>query len=518
MFVLYNLLLSIFAPIWLPWMLWRSWRRAEKPNWAERQGNLPLKPEKGARRIWVHAVSVGEVMAATPILREVRRVLPKHEIVLSVTTSSGHRTAREHAVDLYDHLVYFPIDVARFQLAAMQRVQPEVVAIMETELWMNFLWAAKVFDAKTLLMNGRISDRSFPRSRRLAFFYKALLGQVDRCLMQSDVDAERIRVLGAREAEVLGNCKFDQAVEGLDADPAHWRRRLGIPTGAPVLVVGSTRGEQEEKFVLDALDQVTVEGLHIVHAPRHLERVSDLAESVKSRRGAVALRSKEETGPYLILDTYGELAKVYSVADVVVVGGGFENLGGQNIIQPLAHGKPVLHGPHMQNFRDVTALATRAGASAFCATPVELAACLQELLTSQEKRRQMGKAASALVKANLGASRRYAEAIAQNALERVPELHHRAFAALKNPPVPLQVGMAADVFVYHSRSARVLEVSEAVEGSGLDPFILMPGEVPEDFQANICHFRFLNIACEAVPPDVVAVFKHIVGREELRNG
>lgn len=388
----------------------RARARKEQPDWGERFGNYKLTPRKDRKRVWIHAVSVGEVVACVPILEELRREIPEHEIELSVTTSSGYRTAVEKAAGLYDHLVYFPIDVARFQLAAMQHVQPSVVAIMETELWMNFLWAAKVFDVRTLLINGRISDRSFPRAMRVRFFYRSLLARMDRCLMQSDKDAERIGVLGAPKVEAFGNCKFDQALSGLDADPEEWRQALGLDCKVPIVVIGSTRGEMEEKFVLDALEGI--DDLQIVHAPRHLERVSALAGEVRRRLGGVALRSQNEAGRYLILDTYGELDKVYSVADVVIIGGGFDDLGGQNLLQPLAHGKPVLHGPHMQNFREVADGAVAAGASAICSTPQELADRLRSLLSDPGKREAMGAAAARLIAANAGASKRYAQAIA----------------------------------------------------------------------------------------------------------
>jgi 3-deoxy-D-manno-octulosonic-acid transferase len=424
-FLLYNILITLFAPIWVPWMLWRTSRRQEKPNWQERTGNfdllpLPRKPKKGEAkgRVWIHAVSVGEVMAALPILRQTKALLPDHEIVLTVTTSSGHRTAREHAVDLYDSLFYFPLDVPRFQLAAMTRVMPTVVAVMETELWFNFLWAAQTVRAKTLLINGRISDRSFRRSRWVSFFYRALLRHVDRCLMQTEADAERIRALGGRSVEVFGNSKFDQAVGGLEADPGEWRAKLGVPDGLPVIVVGSTRGEEEERFVIEALQQVRLENTLVIHAPRHLERAPGLQRAAAQAFGAAALRS---AGPlpadcrYLVLDTYGELSHVYALADVVVIGGGFENHGGQNLLQPLAHGKPVLHGPHMQNFKDVARAAQSIGASVVCSTPAELAEQIKALLADPDKAAAMGKAGAEFIRSNEGASRAYAEAIAEAA-------------------------------------------------------------------------------------------------------
>jgi 3-deoxy-D-manno-octulosonic-acid transferase len=415
MFLAYNLLALLLSPIWLTWMLVRSRRRAEAPNWTERTGNyMHVKIPKGKPAIWIHAVSVGEVMAVLPVLRQVRALMPDHHLVLSVTTSSGHHTAREHAVDLYDDLVYFPIDLARFQLSAMTRIRPDVVAIMETELWYNFLWAAKAIGAQTLLINGRISDRSFRRSSKIAFFYRALLGYLDRTLMQTEEDARRISALGAKSPEVFGNCKFDQAVDGLDADPAEWRAELGLPEGLPVVVVGSTRGEDEERFVLDALELMK-DQVAIVWAPRHLERADAVAAGMGARLGPTGRRSKGEKGVRLVLDTYGELAKVYSVADVVIIGGGFGDHGGQNLLQPLAHGKPVVHGPHMQNFRDVADAAGQRGATVEAVTALELRAALQDILADSVKARTMGDAGRQFVEDNAGASRRYALAIQEAA-------------------------------------------------------------------------------------------------------
>ncbi len=415
MIYLYNLLLTLLAPFWAPWIYIKSRRRREQPNWQERAGNYRMQLVKGKPRLWFHAVSVGEVVASAPILRLVREKLPDYEIVLSVTTSSGHKTAQEQEPGLYDHLVYFPIDVARFQLAALIKVRPKVIAVFETELWMNFLHLAKVGGARTILVNGRISDRSFPRSQKIRPFYRSLLRNVDRCLMQSEIDAERILALGAQSAEVLGNCKFDQALEGVDADPVQWRKDLNLASDRPVVVIGSTRGEEEEALLFDALALVGFDKVQVIHAPRHLERVNAIADQAMAKTGGIAFRSRGESGPYMVLDTYGELAQIYCVADVVIVGGGFSNLGGQNIMQPLAHGKPVIHGPYMQNFRDVAALAARAGATRVAANSRELATVLEELLDDATLRKQMGAAARELIAENVGASARYADAIAAEA-------------------------------------------------------------------------------------------------------
>jgi 3-deoxy-D-manno-octulosonic-acid transferase len=354
---------------------------------------------------------VGEVVAALPILRGIRERSPELEIVLSVTTSSGHETARNQADGLFDQLVYLPIDVVRFTLNAMARVEPKVVVVMETELWFNFFWAAKTVGAEVLVVNGRVSDRSFPRSSKLGFFYRPLLAMVDEVLVQSETDRERFVSLGAKSAEVLGNCKFDQALEGVDANAAKWRDELGIPADAFVVVIGSTRGEIEEEFVVTALDDERLSDVWVVHAPRHMETVPGLVSRVEGAFGQVARRSKGESGRYLILDSYGELSQVYSVADVVVIGGGFDRLGGQNLIQPLAHGKPVIHGPHMMNFRDSAEMADRVGATLTVESSEGLRGALIELMNDGGKRTRMGKAAADLVAGNRGASDRYADRI-----------------------------------------------------------------------------------------------------------
>ncbi len=398
--------MTLLMPIWLPVAWLKARKRKEQPNWGERFGDYASIPAKSDRtRLWFHAVSVGEVLAATAILKQIRAQHPKLEIVLSVTTSSGHQTAREKAADLFDYLVYFPLDIPKATLKAMQRVRPKFVMVMETELWMDFLWAAKVMRAKTIVVNGRISDRSFPRMRTFRAFYRVLLKQVDRCLMQSELDRTRILDLGAPSAEVMGNCKFDQAIEGLDADPAAWRSELGLDASRLTVVVGSTRGEFEEAFVARALRKVGLDRLNVVYAPRHIERAAAVVSELGDTFG---LRSAGAKGPHIVLDTYGELASVYSVADIVIVGGGFDRLGGQNIIQPLAHGKPVLFGRNMQNFRDVSVMSLAAGAAIECADDAALAAAVESLISNPALRSEMGRAATTLVKANVGASKRYA--------------------------------------------------------------------------------------------------------------
>jgi 3-deoxy-D-manno-octulosonic-acid transferase len=431
MWLLYNLLLTITAPFWVFWMLWRAHQRGEKPNWKERQGDYRDSiPKKGERpRLWVHTVSVGEFVASKPLLKALRKKLPQHEIVLSLTTSSGHQTARESEPGLYDYLVYLPIDIPRFAFSAMQRVQPDALIVLETELWMNLFWAAKAFKAKTFIVNARLSDRSFPKAQKLRAFYISLLRMVDHVLAQSETDAERFRALGAGKVSVAGNIKFDQAAQ-VPHDPERWQRELGLSSDRPVVVVGSLRFGEFDSFVAEVA-ALLHQGSFVI-APRHLERTPDLAEAL--RIGAptmpVAYRSKGETMPpggVLILDSYGELAEVYAAADIAIVGGGFADLGGQNILQPLAHGVPTLHGFNMKNFRDVVDLAVKAGAtkySGLIAFPEPhmgaqmLRFVLAELLESVPERQRMSAAARSLISQHIGASDRIAITITHEISDR----------------------------------------------------------------------------------------------------
>jgi 3-deoxy-D-manno-octulosonic-acid transferase len=228
---------------------------------------------------------------------------------------------------------------------------------------------------------------------------------LDRAGMQTPVDEERIRYLGARKTEVLGNMKFDEAVP--QADPTDWLAELGFDRDHPIIVVGSTRSAMEEQLVVGALPS----GVQVVHAPRHVERAEAVANQYADKFGRCFRRSLGQKGSPMVLDSYGELGRIFAIADLVVIGGGFDNLGGQNLLQPLAHGKPVLHGPNMQNFAAVAKASVERGASMICRNSEELAAAISQLLSDASRRIAMGEAAKAVVAENAGATQRYADAI-----------------------------------------------------------------------------------------------------------
>ncbi|HLO98863.1 MAG TPA: hypothetical protein VK171_09745, partial [Fimbriimonas sp.] len=230
----------------------------------------------------------------------------------------------------------------------------------------------------------------------------------DSVMCQTEQDKTRFEALGAKNVTTMGNTKFDEATQV--AASIDWFEELKIDREQPVVVVGSTRSELEEQWVAEAF--VGNPGTTFIHAPRHPETADRINAGATALPGVnVGRRSLGTGGNYVILDTFGELSKVYQIADVAIIGGGFDNLGGQNLIQPLAAGKPVLHGVNMQNFRDVAATSVSRGASIACATSGELTSTLASLLADPAKRKTMGEEARKLCAENVGASERYAKVV-----------------------------------------------------------------------------------------------------------
>lgn len=441
--LLYNLLLFLLSPLWLAYTLVRivggSWRE----RWWERFGFLQIPPPTHKRRLWLHCVSVGETLAALPVLKELRKALPDYEIVLTTTTPTGQRTARDSAHAWVDYIAYFPLDLPFAVNRALWHIQPDALILFETELWFNLVYAQHRRGGLVLVLNGRLSDRSFRRARALRAFYRALLRHVDFACVQSPTDALRFIELGLSPSrvEVVGNTKFDQALESADASPDEWRARLSLPPDAPVIVVGSTRTPDEERLIAEAyrLVRSALPQTCLILAPRHLERVPEV-ESLLSEQGLEPVRRTQLPLPdgrhaqVVLVDTFGELAQLYCVADVAVVGGAFAPLGGQNLFQPLAHGKPVFFGPHTHNFRDIAQLAKEAGVGFEVHTAGELAEGILRLLRDEHARQEIATRARELIARHQGAARRCAQYVKQW-LERTRHLHP-AFAKLKSSGRP----------------------------------------------------------------------------------
>ena len=366
-----------------------------------------LKPE-AAGTVWLHAVSVGEVIASERFLKELKQRYPEKRIVVSTITDTGQDIAKKRLGDIA-RIVYLPLDLGFVLSRAIAALRPELLILVETELWPALIWSMKDAAVPVVVLNGRISDSSFGGYRRIRFIMKRVLSSVGVFLMQDEEYARRIRAIGADEQKVgvMGSFKFDTEPPG--EKPA-W---AGLLSG-PVLVAGSThRGE--ESLVLDAYQGLrrSFEDLSLIIAPRHPERFDEV-EAVLVQKGVPYVRRSRlnETGlrgTVVLLDTMGELGAVYALADVAIMGGSFTPHGGQNLLEPVSCGTPVVCGPHMENFPFVSEF-YEAGA-AVRSTAEGLAESVGDLLGSETKRRQISQSALGLLRSKAGATERAIQAV-----------------------------------------------------------------------------------------------------------
>ncbi|HXG64058.1 MAG TPA: 3-deoxy-D-manno-octulosonic acid transferase [Blastocatellia bacterium] len=414
MYLLYSLLLTLLFLALLPYFIYQSIRHGKyASNFTQRMGRLPSSVHGDGRpTIWAHAVSVGEFNAARPLLETLRRTLPGYRIVVSTTTITGQRLARAARPGLLDAVFYFPFDWAFAVRRALTEVSPAAVVILETELWPNFLRECRRRGVPTIIVNGRISPRSFARYRRVRRFIGRVLNDANLLVMQSAGDAERARSLGADPARVrvCGNLKYDVAAATVDLQSGI-DEQFALSASPHLIVAGSTAPGEEEMLVqaLREVRQVSaLQDARLLIAPRRPERFDEVAALLERSGFQCARRSRGggETADIILLDTIGELAEVYRYATVVFVGGSLVPRGGHNIIEPAAYAKPILVGPHTENFRQV--IADFAGANAV--TQVEangagsLAHAMIALLSDPEMAREMGERARALLRNNQGAT------------------------------------------------------------------------------------------------------------------
>jgi 3-deoxy-D-manno-octulosonic-acid transferase len=423
-YYLYNLLLILCSPVLLALLCVRLLRGKSRAGWGQRWGRLPeAMARRSAPRLWIHAASVGEVMAATPVIRAYHALHPDHQIVVSVVTPGGYEVAEKLVGEWITFVFYAPFDIPPVVRRVLLTVQPDVLAVMETELWPNLLFHARRSGAKLLLINGRISDRSFGRYRRFRAIFGWTLNLFDRLLAQTPQDAQRLQAIGAQPSrvEVFGNTKFDQATDRLDeAQIAALRKDLKLPLNAPVWVIGSTRIALEEAFLITVYLKLreTLPDLVLIHAPRHVERAEEVAEMMRNAGLKPVRRTQMSSvsGPVsqIVLDTFGELGNVYAVADVAYLGNSLiPPGGGQNPLQAFAQGKPAFYGRYMTNFRDIAAQAESAGVGFPVADADELAERMQALLQDRGRLSEIAERAVELVQRNRGAAARYAEAISE---------------------------------------------------------------------------------------------------------
>ncbi len=396
----------------LPW--WGRELRAGgkyREGLGERLGRVPrerLGRVPGRGTIWVHAVSVGEVLAVVPLVRALRAARPRSRVVVSTTTRTGQALARARFGA--ESVFYFPADWAFAVRAWLRFWRPALVVLAESEFWPRFLYEADRAGVPVAVVNARVSSRSWPRYRRLRGLWRPLLGSPALVQAQTAEDAERLRFLGARQADVGGNLKYDLAIPG----PTALVNLLegALPPGVAVVVCGSTLAGEEE-LLLGALPR----GAVVLLAPRHPERFAEVAALLTARaRPWVRLsawRAQPEPiapGTVLLLDSVGELAAVYAVATIAVVGGGFLHTGGHNPLEPAALGKPVVIGPGFANFMEI--VSTLLGARAIAVAGIaELPAEVTRLLSRPEKAAAMGVRARETFREHAGATERAVAAL-----------------------------------------------------------------------------------------------------------
>jgi 3-deoxy-D-manno-octulosonic-acid transferase len=419
-YLVYSVGLALAFLLALPWFLWKG-RGSGKyfRTFRERMGRLPVYLNlDGDPSIWIHAVSVGEVLAARPLIAALKERFPAHRIFVSTTTMTGNAVARK-SVRGTDGLFYAPFDWPGPVRKALRTLNPALLVLVETELWPNLIHEARRRGTRVAVVNGRVSPRSFSRYRRVRRFLRRVLGEVDLFLMQGEAHAQRIREMGAPDerVRVTGNLKFD-AVEASRTPERLARIILGeAHRGRPLWVAGSTVAGEEE-MILQAFHRVRerAPGTGLIVAPRHPERFAEVPALIEAAGFRCARRTTLEPGAWrdgevMLLDTLGELAQLYPLATVVFVGGSLVPSGGHNILEPAVAGKAVLVGPYMGNFQEIADQFRAEAAMVEVSTAEELAREVSSLLTDDVRRRRLGERARGLIDRNRGALRSTVDAL-----------------------------------------------------------------------------------------------------------
>jgi 3-deoxy-D-manno-octulosonic-acid transferase len=416
-YLLYSLLIGLAMLLAIPWWLLQMARYAKyRAGLPQRFGVVP-KNLKNIQQpvLWIHAVSVGEVLAISTLVKRLRERHPSHRILISTTTATGNELARDRFGA--ENVFYFPLDFGFAIAPYLRALRPEMVILAETEFWPNFLRLASRAGAKIAVVNARVSDRSFPRYRRWSAIFRRVLQPVGIFIAQSEEDARRLIAIGAEERRVSmgGNLKFEVTPPANVEIVRRVREALADGGSHPVIVAGSTV-EGEEPMVLHAFEEVRKRHPQaaMILAARHRERFEEVAKLVASSNMTLVRRSEWNGEPLVpgtvfLLDTIGELASLYAVADVVFVGGSLVRRGGHNILEPAQHGVPIVIGPHFENFRDILTIFSRADAVRIVAREMlgeEFVRILED-----PSGKTLGERAAAVIEAQSGATDRTLQAI-----------------------------------------------------------------------------------------------------------
>jgi 3-deoxy-D-manno-octulosonic-acid transferase len=428
MYLLYNILLFIAAVLALPYYaikmtLTGKYRKSMGPKFGLVSPSI-FAEMKGSPRIWIHAVSVGEVTAAEPIAASLRKHFPKACIVLSTSTETGQDMARR-IVSGATSFIYYPLDIPFVVKKVITKVKPDIFILTETELWPNFIRACKDQGAKIIMVNGRISPHSYQRYALTRFFWKDVVELIDDMGVISAIDAERLKAIGTAPSKVhvMGNAKYDGlAAKASSAVREEMEKRLNLTRTDRVFVAGSTH-DGEEKTVLDVYRRLLERypDFKLIIIPRHPERGHAVLSLVKEAGFEDCITMTEIEGGrhrtgerIIVIDVIGELFKVYALASVVFCGGSLVPKGGQNILEPAAWGKVIFYGPSMEDFRDEKELLEKAGAGITVKSGDELFAGILTLMSDPDALVRKGEEGRRVVVSNMGAADRYAEMVREH--------------------------------------------------------------------------------------------------------
>lgn len=429
MYWIYNIFLSLYWIGLIPVLLYQM---LMKEGFYER-----LKPSMGfitrtlqerigdKEVIWIHAASVGEVVAASPIVQNIKKEFPQTAVLVSVVTNVGYSMA-EQILPEANGVVFFPIDIPFLLRRMLYQFNPVGILLVETELWPNFLRIAKERQIPVMMVNGRISSRSYARYIRIKPFVASMLEIIDWFCMQSNIAADYITELGAdpSKVKVTGNTKYDQIYAIVtEKKKDELQTQFGFHGHFPIIVAGSTH-KGEEEIIIKAFKGLLqcYPNARLLLAPRQINRGQDILTLCESYGIQAVCRSTmegpmEESIPVVILDTIGELGRLYSLGDIIFVGGSLVKTGGHNILEPAAHGKPIIVGPHMFNFKEIYGLLSSRGACTMVHDERELLEVLQMLCANQAMREEMSRHCLEVVSENRGATQRNTEEL-RRLLER----------------------------------------------------------------------------------------------------
>ncbi|MBN2429042.1 MAG: 3-deoxy-D-manno-octulosonic acid transferase [Deltaproteobacteria bacterium] len=368
---------------------------------------------QGRETIWIHSVSVGETRAAVPLIRALRQEYPEACLLVTTVTETGQDAAGK--IKEADLCLYFPFDLFWVVRRALAAIKPKAIIIVETEIWPNLVRLASDVGIPLVLVNGRLSDRSFPRYKAGKFFVQQILDKFSAFCMQSELDGQRVQWIGAlrEKVTITGNLKFDsKTITYTQEDTDRIREELKIPQGMPVWVAGSTHEGEEEDLIRVYIRLLKDwPDLILILVPRHPNRCGSVGDMIRSHGFSYSLRSQGgleikpgANGKVFLVDTMGEMFKMYSLADIVFVGGSLVPVGGHNILEASMVKKAVVFGPFMNNFKHISKLLQKANAGICVQDKEELFHCLDKLLRSPELRQSLGNNGFHLLEKNKGAT------------------------------------------------------------------------------------------------------------------